>query len=689
MALSRHADCRIRLAFGPGSRMPVHMSRLRWFHWMTLVLVAWCLAVGPGHAYFFFLNWMPDAGKGWWDARAVRLLVFLAGFAGLAFRFPRLARVALPVLLAGAVGACLQGLWETSDGFRPLGRDDHPSFLYRLWCFEASRPLPVLYDPWWNGGRVSNALGASGTAAPGLWIWPFTRLLGLSVEQAYTPLLAAYFLLLVPGLAWGSVRLLGGGPLACAAGAVLSLGVHWDFFKYLLHFGTLGSSFGAPFFLPIPGLLLRVTEHRDRRWWVWSALGFSVWMTLAWPVHAVALAALVPGLLLLIPWKDRSFWLRAAAVAGALALWFVPLLLDMMRITDVAGFVAKGVVVEKAAFDWATSWAHLRDSLVSLNPVVWVAGPVGLLAACGPGLRRLLAPALFALLVVVALGGWFSQSLEWQRLVMAWGCLALPVAALALARVLETPAGEPAPSPARRFADATARGGVHALLLLCALNAQRFYQGKSHAPYHAQRPEVHRLADWIHANVPEGRRVMFGGSTGHAFGGGHVAMQPMLSGREMLAADFYHFSPKLVEYYMPPRFYRTSPERLLDYLKLFNVHAVVVWHKDVRKFYDAHPDWFTFAGEIESPIPKRLYLVKQEGTLFAENSGAVRAGINRLDVRVDDPARDAVIRYLWSPHLFAAPPATLEPAVMDEKTTFIRIRPHGQAEVAIRFKGLR
>lgn len=30
-----------------------------------------------------------------------------------------------------------------------------------------------------------------------------------------------------------------------------------------------------------------------------------------------------------------------------------------------------------------------------------------------------------------------------------------------------------------------------------------------------------------------------------------------------------------------PRFYRGSLESFLDYLKLFNVHAVVVWHKDV------------------------------------------------------------------------------------------------------------
>ena len=75
--------------------------------------------------------------------------------------------------------------------------------------------------------------------------------------------------------------------------------------------------------------------------------------------------------------------------------------------------------------------------------------------------------------------------------------------------------------------------------------------------------------------------------------------------------------------------------------------------------------------------------------MFAENSGAVRPAINRLDVRIDDPDRDAVIRYHWSPHLVAAAPAVLEPAVMDEKTTFIRIRPHGQSEVAIRFEGLR
>jgi hypothetical protein len=622
---------------------------------------------------------LPDSGRGPWDGRALRLAVYLAGTLLLLRWQPRLGPLLL--FLWAVVGPLLAAvaLWEASGGGAPLGRDDHASFLHRLWLYDAVRPWPVLYDPWWNGGRVTNALGASGSALPGLWAWPFTVLAGGSVERAYTPALAAYFLLAVPGLGYAGVRLLGGNRRAGAIAGLLALGVHWDHFKYLLHFGTLGSSYAAPFFMVLPGLLQRAAGD-CRRWGLWAALGLAVWAALAWPVHAVPLGLLLPGWLLALRWRDRALYPPLGGTGLALLLWFLPLVLVMLRLTDVVGFVQKGVVVDRPAFTLGQGWAHLREVAFGAHPLLLCGGLAALGRPPAGVSAKMLVPALAGVPLVILCGGWFSPSLEWHRLAIAWCYLAVPVTALRLAHFF------PVQAPTQ-WRSAAGAAGVCALLLLTLLNVQRFCQGRSPAPFHPVREEVYALAARIREAVPPERRVLFAGFTGHRFGGGHVALLPMLTGREMLAADYYHFSPKLVEYFMPPREYRTSPEATRRFLTLFNVGLVVVSHAEVRRFYEGHPEWFEPVGGVDSPLPKWLFRVREAGTLFVENAGSVQPLPNRLRVTLEDPSRPAVIRYRWSPLLRVDPPARLAEAPQDEHTSFLRLDPGGQGEVEIYYPG--
>ena len=51
---------------------------------------------------------------------------------------------------------------------------------------------------------------------------------------------------------------------------------------------------------------------------------------------------------------------------------------------------------------------------------------------------------------------------------------------------------------------------------------------------------------------------LFAGETVHGYGGGHVAVLAYLTGRQMMACDYYAFSPDLVEYNYPPREWRAG-----------------------------------------------------------------------------------------------------------------------------------
>ena len=73
----------------------------------------------------------------------------------------------------------------------------------------------------------------------------------------------------------------------------------------------------------------------------------------------------------------------------------------------------------------------------------------------------------------------------------------------------------------------------------------------------------------IQENVPRQGRVLFAGPAVHAYGAGHVAPLPLFTDREMMACDFYHFSPKQVEYVYPPSAYRQTPESVFDFMEQF------------------------------------------------------------------------------------------------------------------------
>ena len=223
------------------------------------------------------------------------------------------------------------------------------------------------------------------------------------------------------------------------------------------------------------------------------------------------------------------------------------------------------------------------------------------------------------------------------------------------------------------------------LLVIAGLNAADLYENRGIERYKVMPREIRDFAAWVRANVPAGARLLFAGPTVHGYGGGHVAFLPVLTGREMMACDYYHFSMKKVEYEYPPRGYR-SYENMLRFLRAYNVSHIVTFRKYWQRRLEGHPERFIPVYQFgRTARPKKVYRVEQAPTIFLKGSGRVSARLNELEVIPDDPWSDMVIKYNWAHGLKAQPPAVAEPYRVDQRITLIRVRPNGSRRVIIRF----
>jgi len=75
------------------------------------------------------------------------------------------------LLLLGSQILCANSFLDETGG-RTLFRDDHSSFIYRLWEVGQTFPQLINYDPHWNGGLISHYPTSSGTVALALPLFP-------------------------------------------------------------------------------------------------------------------------------------------------------------------------------------------------------------------------------------------------------------------------------------------------------------------------------------------------------------------------------------------------------------------------------------------------------------------------------------------------------------------------------------
>ena len=639
------------------------------------------------HPWFFLYKWF-TRGAGLLPVSSATIFALLAGALALApfarrmedRAATRLLALLLVALQAAAFAALLRG-----TGFSALYRDDHPSFMFRIREFVETYPAMTDFNPWWNAGVV-NAVGASsGVGAVALPFFPLWRL--FPVHLVYTPLVGLLFIVVAPLLTMAGLRAARASWPASLTGAILSLGVSRAIFVWGLHFGTVGAV-AAMSFLPLFALLLyRAFILRRAGWGAVAALAASAFFLAQWPPCVLMAALLLPGCLL----NARRFRLRAASrilvAICAASLLLLPNIVSLLASRDLFQFVAADSAANaRHVLPGVGEWLRALPATFALrfpemHPLVLFLGIGGVCFLPQRRLRLLLAPAVFGLLLLSAWGPLVAPRMQLGRMALPAALLAVIPAAILAGRAL-------ARGPAWT---AYGRAVVLALLLLGGMTVVALYGGAGYAPYTSLPPEIRAFAETVRREVPQDGRLLFYGKTVHSFGGGHVAYLPILAGREMMACDYYHFPPKMVEYDYPPKPWRKTAAGIADFMRLHGAThlATTIPHRAAfiresglftevvalsrKKFDPYHISLFALKGATGGRIHSG------DATLGA---GAPEAEFNHLRVHRGADS-EAVLRYNWNPNLTAGDTAELEPVEVAPGVTFIRVRFTGGDNTAV------
>ena len=641
---------------------------------LFLALFIYLFSSATTSSWFYFIKWplsrdLSSPLKNSWLAR----FILLAALATPAFLLrTRKVWVITLVVLLFCLFQCMHGFISETGG-TALYRDDHPSFMFRLWAFGKTFPRLIYYNPLWNAGNVSPHIMASGTASIGTVLWPLWRL--VSVEHVYTPAMAFLFIVIVPAAVAVSVRIVGGSLTATFCGGLLGLGVSRYFFLWTLHFGTVGSSFCLAFIAPICACLYRVLWMDRREIWLGAVLVISALLFLAWPPSAIMSIPVVLGVLAGVrQWsRPKVFFLVICGIV--LALLSLPWLTAVLQHGKVKSFVASHTGQMEWTHEIGKGWNRLMMHMREAHPLVLFLGLAGVFALPRRGFRIFFGPIIVGLLLLAGWGEMWMPQLQLSRAGIPLFFVATIPAALWIGHLLENSSARLAP----------VRSGLVVLLLLGGLNTAEFYMNRAEK-YNVLGDEILGLTKWIDENTPEDGRILFAGRTVHGIGGGHVAYLPVMTGREMMACDYYHFSPKRVEYDYPPRAFRKSSADIFEFMELYNVTHIITYHEKWKKHLRKYPERYEEVHEFGNRTKKSIFRVHREPNMFLKGEGRVRSDIDELVVRVDNPDEVSVLKYNWVDGLKVKPPVEIRPHDAGNDIRFIEVHPHGRKEFRIRYR---
>lgn len=571
-----------------------------------------------------------------------------------------------PWLLVAAQAALVLAFWEFTRGELPT-RDDHPSFLYRFHLLREMFPRPIFYNPEWNGGYVVYELVATGALSPFLLSLPFVWLAPLETFYAFA---IPYFdVLLLPWLFFAALRLVGVSRAGAALGGILALAPTTFAFLYELLYGLHPFAISCTLAVVAAALFARLFCRRDGDWAAAVALVSATSLCVFWPLGALMIAPLVPAFFFAAPRLGRDGWAKAIFVAGALLALNLPWVLALATYGDSAKFVAeqRSRIVE-AGMSWGAMGAALVRMLEELHPLTLVLLPAGMRAARDDRLAlpwALLAALVGWNLVVAVLGPQVKEQIALERFSVPFALFAAVGASAALARLVSGP---------QALWRTAVLGIAVGVLLMSTVNAAGYLQNRGHYRYMVMPADLRRTIDVIRDRCPVDRRVLVPGFSLHWFGGGHIAALPLLAGRSFVGNDFYH--RRDYNDAVPPAY--RSPQRLGEFLELYDVGCVLTWNEPWAKTLAVTPGATLFHDEGWL----RLFAAGgTTGNRFLVGRGRVSEEVGRIVVETAD--EEAVIKYRWAPGLRARPDVLLDPYPVYGDVSFIRLRTGGARRIEI------
>ena len=625
------------------------------------------------HKHFYFSLWAPKSEETVWiaDYGIIWWVLLTMGFTALgAVRQEWLPKL-MPAALMGSIAWCLISL-QMETGMKPIYSDDHPSFMFRIWIFAQTFPQQWNYNPLWNAGVVDFVGVSSGANGVALLSMPLLH--GDNIASVYTLIIGLLFIVLMPLLSVWALFMCGLRRSIPWVGGLFALGVSKHFFLWLLHFGTVGASLSVAFLLPTLCALFRImwlgrTGYRD-------VLGLVVSLAFlcAWPPGALMAAPFLISLCLCRRWTLHKF--KTLAVAGLVVglLYIRTLWLLLFADTELMSFVTHSDHAEHgpgADLSMTKGFELLGAHLVEAHPLLIFAGVGGVLFLRQKALRRWWIPGVVGLLFLAGWGEQLLPRLQLSRMAIPLLFIVVAPAAVLTGRILD------------RGRSALLKGALVALLVMGGWNVGRIYANGGSVPYKTWPPQVDQVIESINEHCPENTRVLFAGKTVHTYGRGHVALLPVLTGKEMIACDYYHFPPEQVEYEMPPAAWKTNPQKTREFIDHWNAGLILTRHDDWKAFFDSRENDFELVQQFSD---KAVYRVKNPAGPFEVGSGEIDAELNRISVKMDDGVSEAVIRYQWHPRLSVSSGATIYPVEKGPGVTLIGIRSEGTQEVTIRFK---
>ena len=650
---------REHVADAPSAILPVILAAC------AVVLLASNVATG---SRFFVIGWWPDA----LDIRGLvtsGLFVFaLLTIAMMVLLWLGKDRAVKQIVTAAAIILPLfcAAILLMHTGGAALYRDDHPSFMLRFWAFARSLPSPSFYNPFWNGGRIETTAISTGLQFPGLLFWPFWRF--MPVHEVYTGIVAFIMAVLIPVMAAAGVRLAGGGRLAMAVAALLALNPSRFVFIWTLHYGTMPSGISSAFIMIICGALVYVFGRGETSRPIIPVLAFGLIGMAMWPPGAIFMMPVMLAVLLSARWWTAARFRMLVLSALVAGIFLLPGVWAVFQNVHVGKFVDADQHVIHYAAELQKGWNRILTHFSGSHPLIVFFGVFGVACIPRPEVRRICGITIAGLILLAGWGLMFKPVLQLNRAAIPLMYAAIIPAALWLEIILSV----------KSKAWLPLRAAMLSLLMVGAGASAQYLKNKGPAPYTIMNDDIKEVVAWIKNSTPPDSRVLFAGTTVHAYAGGHVAYLPVLTGRSMMACDYYHFSPKLVEYEYPPKAFRTNDASILRFLDLYNVSAVMTHHEAWVEFFRDRPELFQETG-IFGPNRKRIgfRVLREAPGWFVEGSGEVKQSINRLDVRVDDPSRPVVLRFDWVNGLRADAPVKIKPVDVEPGVKFIGIDPGG------------
>ena len=193
-------------------------------------------------------------------------------------------------------------------------------------------------------------------------------------------------------------------------------------------------------------------------------------------------------------------------------------------------------------------------------------------------------------------------------------------------------------------------------------------------------PQLDAIVEWIKHATPADARVLFeesGDESGFVYDRSYLSsFLPALTGRQMIGGpiNLYNDRHHFAEFHSGRMFKKTattlSGEELKDYLRLYNIGAIVAFDPAMIERLRSLPGLVTVEQRIG---PIYLMRVNQPLSWFVEGEGKVRAGFNRLEL-AELKGKEIILKFHWVDGLGAEPPVkSAAVKLADDPIPFIKL----------------